>query len=103
MQLAEIYLEAVNPARDCMRGYRLTLTEDLFGTFIVETRYGRIGASGHVLARSFDTEDDARQFIAQCLRRRESAPKRHGVSYIAKWSDGIEEEWPSKRPAQSQQ
>ncbi len=91
MLLAEIYLEAVNPARRCHRAYRVTLTEDLFGAFIVETRYGRIGAKGHALSQSFLTEPDARRFIKSCLQRRQSAPRRLGAGYVMRSCIGVEE------------
>jgi predicted DNA-binding WGR domain protein len=64
-----------------MRAYRITLTRDLFGAFMVETRYGRIGSYGHTLTHSFDDETAARGFMDTCLRRRQSAPKRIGVTY----------------------
>ena len=88
MTISEIYLEARNPARDCMRAYRLTLTRDLFGVFVVETRYGRIGTYGHALTYSFDDEVGARAFMDQCLRRRRSAPKRIGVPYTVQPAKG---------------
>lgn len=81
--LVNIYLEARNPANGCNRAYHITMERDLFGMFMVETRYGRIGARGHTLARSFEEESKARSFIDRCLRRRQSAPKRIGVEYIA--------------------
>jgi predicted DNA-binding WGR domain protein len=95
MHLAEIYLEAVNPARGCHRAYRLTLTEDLFGAFIVETRYGRIGAVGHALSRSFITEPDAREFMQSCMKRRQSAPRRLGTGYLMRACIGVEEAVPA--------
>jgi predicted DNA-binding WGR domain protein len=81
--LVNIYLEARSPANGCDRAYHITMERDLFGAFLVETRYGRIGARGHTLARSFADEAVARGFIDQCLRRRQSAPRRIGVEYIA--------------------
>ena len=81
MNIAETYLEARNPAIGCARAYKVTLTRDLFGVFMVETRYGKIGTSGHALAYSFEEEDRARAFMETCLRRRQSAPKRIGVAY----------------------
>ncbi len=82
MTIAEIYLEARNPATRCARAYRVTLVRDLFGAFMVEARYGRIGTYGHTLTHSFDDEAEARGFMDSCLRRRQSAPKRIGVEYV---------------------
>lgn len=81
MLLDEIYLEAVNPERNCMRSYRLTLTRDLFGVFMVEARYGRIGTRGHGIAHSFEDEGSARDYLLECLNRRKSSPRRIGVAY----------------------
>lgn len=82
MTMAEVYLEARNPDKGCMRAYRVTLMRDLFGAFMVEARYGRIGSYGHTLTYSFDDEEAARTFMDKCLRRRKSAPKRIGTAYV---------------------
>lgn len=82
MLLDEIYLEAVNPERNCMRSYRLTLTRDLFGVFMVEARYGRIGTKGRGIVHSFDDEGSARGYLETCLARRQSSPRRIGASYL---------------------
>lgn len=57
------------------------MERDLFGVFLVETRYGRIGTQGRTLAKSFDDESQARDFIAKCLKKRQSAPRRIGTEY----------------------
>ena len=41
-----ITLEARNPARRCLRQYRVEAGTDLFGVWVVEISYGRIGAAG---------------------------------------------------------
>jgi predicted DNA-binding WGR domain protein len=81
MTLDEIYLEARNPARNVMRGYRITLSRDLFGVYLVEARFGRIGTYGNTLTRSFDTEALARGFMDQCLARRRGSLRRNGAVY----------------------
>lgn len=83
MTLDEIYLEARNPARNVMRAYRVTLSRDLFGAFLVETRFGRIGTFGRLQARSFDTEELARKFMKRCLARRRGSQARNGAPYTA--------------------
>lgn len=82
MTLEEIYLEARNPAIGCARAYHLTLSRDLFGIYMVQTRYGRIGTYGHAITRSFNDEGQARGFMQICLKRRKSAPGRIGVEYV---------------------
>lgn len=81
--LVNIYLEARNPESGCNRAYHITMERDLFGVFLVETRFGRIGSPGRTLARSFEDESRARSFIDKCLHRRQSAPRRIGVGYVA--------------------
>ena len=54
---------------------------DLFGTWLVQTRYGRIGTEGRRLARSFPSEEAARAYLTRLLRRRATAPARLGVPY----------------------
>jgi len=41
-----ITLEARNPARRCLRQYRVEAGTDLFGSWVVEISYGRIGTAG---------------------------------------------------------
>jgi hypothetical protein len=41
-----ITLEARNPARHCLRQYRVEAGADLFGVWVVEISYGRIGTAG---------------------------------------------------------
>ena len=40
-----ITLEARNPARRCFRRYRVEAGTDLFGVWVVEISYGRIGTA----------------------------------------------------------
>jgi hypothetical protein len=41
-----VTLEARNPARRCSRRYRVKAGTDLFGVWVVEISYGRIGPPG---------------------------------------------------------
>lgn len=54
---------------------------DLFGRVVVETAWGRIGAPGRTLTRSFVREDDACRYVRALLRRRAGAPRRIGTDY----------------------
>jgi hypothetical protein len=72
-----IVLEAKNPDRRCFRQYRVEAGTDLFGTWVVEISYGRIGTAGRaVLCRSA-----ARRLTEGILKRRASALRRIGVAY----------------------
>ena len=74
-------LEAVNPALDRFRAYRLEAGPDLFGVWLVDVTYGRIGTRGQRRRYVADDEAEAREIIRQSLRRRATAKKRIGVGY----------------------
>ena len=78
-----VELRAIDRARNIARGYAIELSADLFGSFIVETRWGRIGGRGQSKRVSFDQIEQARRHMAAALKRRASSTKRIGVQYIA--------------------
>lgn len=53
-------LEARDPARNIARAYRISATEDLFGQWIVELNWGRIGSAGRKMTVSFADSKAAR-------------------------------------------
>ena len=77
-----IELIARNPARGVHRRWRLQAARDLFGRVTVETAWGRIGAPGRTLTRSFAAEDDALRYVRALLRRRAGATRRLGTAYM---------------------
>ena len=84
-----ITLEARNPARDCWRSYSVAAFRDLLSDWIVEVRFGRIGAGGQgrLLRHVFNDEDLARRKVRDCIKRRQSAPKRIEAAYVVKTID----------------
>jgi predicted DNA-binding WGR domain protein len=78
------YLEARDPERNIHRAYSIAYGQDLFGNWIVETTFGRIGGKGRTLVTVVKSEDEALQFVRKSLKRRESAPKRLGIGYKVK-------------------
>jgi predicted DNA-binding WGR domain protein len=76
-----VELEARDPARNVWRRYAVSAAPDLFGTWLVEVNFGRIGAPGRTRATAYPDETSARAFARRCLRRRLSAPRRIGVPY----------------------
>jgi hypothetical protein len=74
-------LEARDPALGRFRSYRLQAGTDLFGTWIVEVTYGRIGTAGRCLRYATADEAEARRLVQRSLRRRATAPRRIGVPY----------------------
>lgn len=78
---APIELVALDPARNIRRRYEIFVSRDLFGAFIVEMRWGRIGARGQGKRLSFADPASAERHVAATLRRRGTAPTRIGVPY----------------------
>lgn len=74
-------LEARDPALGRYRSYRLQAGTDLFGTWMVEVSYGRIGTPGRRLRYIAGDKAEARKLVQRSLRRRATAPRRIGVSY----------------------
>lgn len=54
---------------------------DLFGAWMVEMSYGRVGTMGNAKIQSFANAEDAQVQINTCLRKRATAPRRIGVGY----------------------
>jgi hypothetical protein len=54
---------------------------DLFGAWLVDMSYGRIGTIGRSKIRSFATIEDAQDQVRACLRKRATAPRRIGGAY----------------------
>lgn len=79
-----IILEARNPARRCFRQYRVEAGTDLFGVWVVEIGYGRIGTAGHSRSYVLRDEEEARHLAQSILKRRAGAPRRIGVAYLVR-------------------
>ena len=76
-----IILEARHPARRRSRQYRVEAGTDLFGVWVVEIAYGRIGTAGRSQSYVVRDEEEARHLVRGILKRRASAPRRIGVAY----------------------
>ena len=75
-----ITLEARNPARGCLRHYRVEAGNDLFGNWLVEISYGRIGTVGRSRSYVVRDEAEARRLVRRILKRRTTAPPHHAAS-----------------------
>ena len=73
-----ITLEARNPARRCLRQYHVEAGTDLFGVWVVEITYGRIGTAGRSRSYVLRDEGEARQLAQSILKRRASAAPHRG-------------------------
>jgi predicted DNA-binding WGR domain protein len=75
------YLEARDPSHNVHRAYSIAYGQDLFGNWVVETTYGRIGAKGRTIVTVVNNEEEALKHVQKALKRRQSSPKRIGVAY----------------------
>lgn len=80
-ELCHITLVAIHPERNVRRTYRLGLGRDLFGDWMVELRYGRMGQRGQERRIACDSLEEAHRVVRTHLRRRVSAPRRIGCPY----------------------
>lgn len=78
------YLEAKDTNRNIHRAYSIAYGQDLFGNWVVETTYGRIGGKGRTIVTLVNNEEEALKYVQKILKRRQSAPKRIGVGYTAR-------------------
>ncbi len=74
-------LQAIDTARNIARGYAIHAAVDLFGHWIVDLHWGRVGTRGQGRKLSFALEQDAARFVRSTLARRDSAKRRIGVGY----------------------
>jgi predicted DNA-binding WGR domain protein len=84
-----LHLEARDPGRNCFRQWQLDAQRDLFGSYLVQITYGRIGAHGRIITRSFSDPMEAARYIRAAVARRRSSPRRIGISYRVL----LDEEW----------
>ncbi|MGA2606631.1 MAG: WGR domain-containing protein [Terriglobia bacterium] len=74
-------LESRDPALGRFRAYLLEAGTDLFGAWLVDVTYGRIGTRGRRIRHVVQDEDEARKLVRENLRRRATAKRRIGVAY----------------------
>lgn len=75
------YMQAHDPDQNLHRFYRIEYGQDLFGQWIVEINYGRVGCKGRSIVTLYHSQKEALSYVKQVLKRRQSSPKRIGVSY----------------------
>ena len=81
------YLQANDPEQNLHRFYRIEFGQDLFGQWIVEVNYGRVGCKGRSLISLYDSQKEALSYVKQALKRRQSSTGRIGVNYDSVYSN----------------
>ena len=84
MIVFSILLDANYPELNIRRSYFIETGEDIFGNWIVEINYGRIGCKGRKKVFLMDCEEDAKKKVKKRLKKRERLVKRIGVGYSVK-------------------
>ena len=74
-------LEARNPERGHFRSYRVDVGQDLFGCWLIDVTYGRIGVGGHLIRYVAADVTEARSIAQKLLIRRKTATRRIGTAY----------------------
>jgi len=67
----QLHLEQHRPDKNRFRFYALDISQDLFGTWIVFRRWGRIGQSERRISVSFDTENAAEAHVLGICRAKQ--------------------------------
>ncbi len=67
------YLEAREPSKNIFRFYSIEVSRDLFGMWLVDVRYGRIGSNGTVKRHSCNDLQTVQSIVAAKLEKRNSA------------------------------
>lgn len=75
-------LRALDGERNIRRRYEVRVAQDLFGAWVVETSWGRIGAAGRGKREAFDSRTAAEACARGHLRRRATAVRRIGTDYV---------------------
>ena len=81
MTAFDIHLEARLPEKKLARAYRVVVSQDLFGAWVVEITYGRIGAPGRSKRYAASEVGAIRSRVRHILKRRLTAPRRIGAAY----------------------
>lgn len=94
IDVLRIRLEARCSERGLQRCYEIEVGRDLLGAWCVTVRHGRIGSPLRHIHFSNTDETAARRLLAERLRRRLSAPRRIGCSYVVVEAESRMSDWP---------
>ena len=88
MIIFSILLDADYPELNIKRSYLIEAGEDIFGNWIVEINYGRIGCKGRNKIFLMECEEEAKKEVKNRLKKRERLVKKKGVGYSVKFIYG---------------
>lgn len=79
-QLA-IHLQAIHPEENVYRQYEVYVGQDLFGSWLLTTAYGRLGKGRHMKQYAFDSQKELIHKLITLLKKRLASRSRIGVNY----------------------
>jgi len=74
-------LVAIDPEANIARRWSVVVARDLFGLWLVDTAWGRIGTRGRARRVAHASQADAEREARALLRRRATAGRRIGSNY----------------------
>ena len=87
---AVLAMEAIDPALNRFRVWRIEAGRDLLGDFVIVVKFGRKNAPGRTIINATADEAAARRLWRRSVARRASAKRRIGVAYRVVESQGLE-------------
>jgi predicted DNA-binding WGR domain protein len=81
LAVISLELEARDQAANRLRRWQVDISHDLFGAWVADVQYGRIGSRGRQVGLVFESQPEAHTFLRQRLHRRATAKRRIGVDY----------------------
>ncbi len=76
-----IYLQAIHPEQNVYRQYEIYIGQDLFGSWVLTTAYGRVGTGRHMKSYAFDSQQGMIHKLMAIIKKRLSSYARIGVNY----------------------
>lgn len=67
----ECDLQKVIPGQNMFRFYRVFISEDLLGGFSIIHEWGRIGSSGTIRVKNFETLNEAQRYFYDIILKKE--------------------------------
>jgi predicted DNA-binding WGR domain protein len=87
---AVLAMEAIDPALNRYRVWRIEAGRDLLGDLVVVVKFGRKGARGRTIIKATADEAAARRLWRRSVARRAGAKRRCGVAYRVVGSAGLD-------------
>lgn len=85
----QLYVERTDTTKNMARFYAMSIEETLFGQACLVRRWGRIGARGQVMQRSFEGEDEAVRLFLDLLQQKRKKGYRPSTGHAGAGSPSV--------------